>query len=68
MTITITIGKKNNTNETTKITHVERSTPQERKKYGSDIHGWCDCGKPIEGRVRMAKFCPWCGKVMVWNK
>ena len=46
-----------------------RATAEEIEKYGIELHGWCDCGKPIEGRwVGMANFCPWCGKVMDWKK
>lgn len=51
------------------IAHVKQATPEEIKKYGIELHGWCDCGKPIEGRwVGMANFCPWCGKIIEWEK
>lgn len=39
-----------------------------KEEYGIDLHGWCSCGKPIEGRwVGMANFCPWCGRKIDWN-
>lgn len=49
--------------------HVKRATNEETEMHGIELFGWCDCGKPIEGRwVGMANFCPWCGRVMEWNK
>lgn len=49
--------------------HVKRATPEEIEKHGIELHGWCDCGRPIEGRwVGMANFCPWCGRVIEWEK
>lgn len=50
------------------IAYCKRATSEEIQKHGIDLHGWCTCGKPIEGRwVGMANFCPWCGKIMDWN-
>lgn len=49
--------------------HIKRATNEEVKRHGIELFGWCDCGKPIEGRwVHMANFCPWCGKVMERDK
>lgn len=51
------------------IAHVKRATPEEIKQWGIELSGWCDCGKAIEGRwVGMANFCPWCGKIIEWEK
>ncbi|MCM1200244.1 MAG: hypothetical protein NC548_31285 [Lachnospiraceae bacterium] len=51
------------------ITHCHRATKEEVERHGIELHGWCDCGKPIEGRwVGLANFCPWCGKIMEWVK
>lgn len=50
------------------ITHVRRATEEEIERFGSELHGWCDCGRPIEGRwVGGITFCPWCGKMIQWN-
>ena len=50
------------------IAHVHRGTPEEIESHGIELWGWCDCGKPIEGRwVGMANFCPWCGKIIEWE-
>ena len=51
------------------IAHCHRATQEEVEMHGVELWGWCDCGKPIEGRwVGMANFCPWCGKVMEWGE
>lgn len=51
------------------ITHCHRATPEEVDRHGIDLWGWCECGKAIEGRwVGLANFCPWCGKIMEWEK
>ena len=39
------------------------------ESWGRELWGWCDCGKAIEGRwVGLSNFCPWCGRVMEWEK
>lgn len=51
------------------IAHMKRATKEEIEQWGIELVGWCDCGKAIEGRwVGMANFCPWCGKIMDWEK
>lgn len=51
------------------IAHCHRATKEEVEKYGFELHGWCDCGKPIIGRwAGLANFCPWCGRVIEWEK
>lgn len=50
------------------IAHVHKATDDEIERFGNELHGWCDCGSPIEGRwVGYIKFCPWCGKIIQWN-
>lgn len=51
------------------IAHCHRAKPEEIDQHGIDLWGWCDCGKPIIGRwAGLANFCPWCGKVIEWEK
>lgn len=51
------------------IAHCRKATQEERERHGLELLGWCDCGKPIEGRwVGLANFCPWCGKIIEWEK
>lgn len=39
------------------------------ESWGMELWGWCDCGKAIEGRwVGLANFCPWCGRVIEWER
>lgn len=50
------------------VAHVTKATKKDIKECGTELFGWCDCGKPIEGRwVGMANFCPWCGKIIEWQ-
>ena len=50
------------------ITHCHRAKPEEIDRHGIELWGWCDCGKPIEGRwAGFANFCPWCGRVIEWD-
>jgi hypothetical protein len=50
------------------VAHCQRATKEEIQENGIELQGWCDCGKPIEGRwIGMANFCPWCGKIMEWD-
>lgn len=49
--------------------HCRVATQEEIEQWGKELWGWCDCGKSIEGRwVGLANFCPWCGRVMDWEK
>lgn len=49
--------------------HVRMATPEQVERWGVELHGWCNCDKPIEGRwVGLANFCPWCGRVIEWEK
>ena len=49
--------------------HIELATPEQVKRWGKELFGWCDCGRAIEGRwVGLANFCPWCGRVMEWKR
>lgn len=51
------------------IAHCKKATQEECDRHGIELWGWCDCGKPIEGRwVGLANFCPWCGKIIEWKK
>lgn len=65
-------GKKNAKEEygnSKGIAHVHRATEEQIERYGTELHGWCDCGKPIEGRwVGGINFCPWCGKIIEWEE
>lgn len=50
------------------IAHVHKATKEQIEKHGLDLSGWCDCGKPIEGRwAGWINFCPWCGKIIEWE-
>ena len=48
--------------------HCTRATREQIESWGTELWGWCDCGKAIEGRwIGLANFCPWCGRVMEWD-
>lgn len=50
------------------IAHVHKATKEQIEKHGLELSGWCDCGKPIEGRwAGWINFCPWCGKIIEWE-
>lgn len=51
------------------IAKCERATPEEVRKWGSALFGFCtECHKAIEGRwVGLGNFCPWCGRAMEWH-
>lgn len=50
-------------------TVITPATPEEIKEHGSDLTGWCKCGRPINGRWSgLINFCPWCGRIVTWNK
>lgn len=49
--------------------HCKKATIDEIEVHGFELFGWCDCGRPIEGRwVGFARFCPFCGRVIEWGK
>ena len=51
------------------IVHCTRASQEDIEEYGIDLAGWCECGKPINGRwAGMINFCPWCGKIIEWEK
>lgn len=61
-------AKKDYGVDKTGVAHWERATKEQIESWGPELVGWCDCGKPIEGRwVGHANFCPWCGKTIVWG-
>lgn len=50
------------------VAHCKKATREEIEMYGPELHGWCDCGRPLEGRwVGMARFCQWCGRAIEWS-
>lgn len=60
--------QKKNTETAKGIAHVHKATKEQIEKHGLELSGWCDCGKPIEGRwAGWINFCPWCGKIIEWE-
>lgn len=50
------------------ITSCQRASKEDVERYGTELFGWCSCGRPIEGRwVGAINFCPWCGKLIEWK-
>lgn len=50
------------------IAYCQRASTEDMEKYGTELFGWCSCGRPIEGRwVGAINFCPWCGKIIEWK-
>lgn len=51
------------------IAHCYGATPEEIETYGMELWGWCQCGRPIIGRwAGFINFCPWCGKIIEWQR
>ena len=62
-------AKENYGNAGNGIAHCHRATDEEIEMHGIELWGWCECGRPIIGRwAGLANFCPWCGKIIEWEK
>ena len=63
------VSAKEDYNKQRGIAHCRKATDEEIEMHGIELWGWCDCGRPIIGRwAGLAKFCPWCGKAIEWDK